>query len=56
MMRIGVMFFEKGFGWAYMRFDGAEELPLVMGAHACLYGLVAHDLESMLRAELRALD
>lgn len=48
IMPIRVQFLECGFGWAYSRFDGIEELPVVINAHAFIYKLVAGEIEKSL--------
>jgi len=53
IMPLRLEYLVPGFGWAYMQFRGVEELPLVISAHACLYGLVGTRVENILTEALQ---
>jgi hypothetical protein len=56
IVKISIGELVSGFDWAYSRFNGIEELAMVLSAHACLYRLVGEPLEDVLRRGLECVD
>lgn len=55
IMAIRIQQVVNGFGWAYSRFNGIEQLGMVIAAHAYLYSLISDRLENVLRDGLERL-